>query len=74
MLALSFSLNDCVLCEFILRLDFVNSLVAPVKADPKWATFTALMYKELEHFISARKVGLPSSSQAHAHGVSKLRD
>ena len=50
-----------VLCGFIIRLDFVNSLVAPVKADPRWAPFTALRYKELGLPISAREVDLPIS-------------
>ena len=62
-LFLSFFLNreKSVLCEFFLRLEFVNSLVAPVKADPMWAPFTALSYKELGLLISAREVGLPIS-------------
>ena len=47
-----------VLSEFFLRLEFVNSLVAPLKADP---TFTALKYKELGLLISAREVDLPIS-------------
>ena len=47
--------------EFFLRLEFVNSLVAPVKADPKRAPFTALRYKELGLLISAREVDLPIS-------------
>ena len=42
-----------VLCEFFLRLEFVNSLVAPVKADPVWVPFTALKYKEQGLLISA---------------------
>ena len=33
-------------------------MVAPVKADPGWAPFTALMYKELGILTSAREVGL----------------
>ena len=48
----------CVLCEFFLR-DFVNSLVAPVREDPRWAPFTALRYKELGQLNSAREVVLP---------------
>ena len=35
----------CVFCEFVLRIEFVNSLIAPVKADPWRAPFTALKYK-----------------------------
>ena len=31
------------------------------KADPKWAPFTALRYKELEVLISTHEVGLPIS-------------
>ena len=50
-----------VLCEFFLRLEFFNSLVALVKANPMWAPFTALKYKELELLISAREVDLPIS-------------
>ena len=45
-----------VLREFFLLLEFVNSLVAPVKADAMWAPFTALKYKELGLLISAREV------------------
>ena len=62
-LILSFFLNreKGVLREFFLRLDFVNSLVAPVKADPERAPFTALKYKKLERLISAREVDLPIS-------------
>ena len=44
-----------------LRLEFVNSLVAPVKADPMWAPFTALKYKELGLLISAREIDSPIS-------------
>ena len=32
-----------------------------VKADPMWAPFTALKYKELGLLISAREVDLPIS-------------
>ena len=31
------------------------------KADPRWAPFTALRYKELGLLISVREVGLPLS-------------
>ena len=47
--------------EFFLRLEFVNSLVAPVKADPERAPFTALKYEKLGLLISAREVDLPIS-------------
>ena len=47
--------------ELFLRLEFVNSMVAPVKADPSWAPFKALKYKELGLLISSREVGLPIS-------------
>ena len=30
-----------------------------VKADPMWAPFTALRYKDLGLLVSAREVGLP---------------
>ena len=50
-----------VLCEFFLRLEFVKSLVAPVRADPMWAPFTALRYVELELLNSTREVDLPMS-------------
>ena len=47
MLALSFfGRKKCALREIFLRLEFVNSLVAPVKADPVWALFIALICKE----------------------------
>ena len=47
MLALSFfGRKKCALREIFLRLEFVNSLVAPVKADTKWTHFIALIYKE----------------------------
>ena len=64
---MSLSLGFClsrkkgVLFEFFLRLEFVNSLVAPVKADPIWAPFTALSYIELGLLISTREVDLPIS-------------
>ena len=62
-LVLSFFLKreKDVLCGFFFRLEFVNSLVATVKADPMWAPFTALKYKELGLLISAREGGLPIS-------------
>ena len=45
-----------------LNLFFERSVrVMIVKADPLWAPFTDLRYKELGLLISARKVGLPIS-------------
>ena len=37
------------------------------KADPMWAPFTALRYKELGLLISAREVGLPISQIKSIH-------
>ena len=53
--------EEVVFDEFILWLEFVNSLNTPAKADPKWAPYTALSYEDLGLLISARKVGLPIS-------------
>ena len=53
--------NGCVICDFFLRLEFVNSLVARVKADSIWALFRALKYEELELLVSTSKVDLPNS-------------
>ena len=50
-----------VFCEFFLRLEFVSSLVAPVKADTERAPFTALRYEELGLLISAHEVDLTIS-------------
>ena len=44
--------------EFFLWLKFVNSLTAPVKADPSSAPFRALRGIELGLLISAREVKL----------------
>ena len=54
-----FVLLFCVLGKFFLWLQFFNSMVASVKADPKWAPFTALRYEKLGLLISASDVGLP---------------
>ena len=40
---------------------FVNYKERQFKADPMWAPFTALKYKELGLLISAREVDLPIS-------------
>ena len=47
-LSLCFSVRDTLLFfAFLLRMEFVNSMVALVKADSSWAPFTALKFKKL---------------------------
>ena len=46
---------------FLFRFSELFLFVTIIKADPRWAPFTALRYKELGLLISAREVGLPIS-------------